>query len=255
MKNNNADIKSNDRKLSGGGYNLNDNVEESEERFTNLDRIMYGIPELSEDEEKEIDDMIKEVESTGFVEKCREIARQREKKVIRIGYLCINKAACMIFVICFSTVLIGGIAYAAVQKNIQSIQIKDMGDHSEVDLEYNDTTGLNLSKIEDYYKPAWIPDGYNIESEYMCDVYYNISYVDSFSSDMIYYSQYLPCAKYHYSTENGKSEKVKFGVYSGEYISTEHETYLIVTDGTYLYSIISGEKLNKETMIKMLSDY
>ena len=244
-------------KCSGGTNRCSGGVEMDEEEYSFKEAIdlYFGKPKLTAEEEKLVDEMLKEMEENGFLEKCKEMIKQREKKMIRIGHLRVSKVACMIFVLCFSIALIGGIAYAAVQKNIQSIQIKDMGDHSEVDLEYNDTTGLNLSKIEDYYKPAWIPDGYYTMSEYMCDVYYNISYVNSLSNDMIYYCQYLSWVKHHYSTENGKSEQVKFGIYTGEYITTEYETYLIVTDGTYLYSVISEEKMNKETMIKMLSDH
>ena len=227
-------------------------MDEEEYSFKEAIDLYFGKPKLTAEEEKLVDEMLKEMKENGFLEKCKEMIKQREKKVIRIGRLCISKVACVIFVICFSTVLIGGIAYAAVQKNIQSIQIKDMGDHSEVDLEYNDTTGLNLSKIEDYYKPAWIPDGYYIESEFKFEEGYSIVYSSEESENTIIYQQYLPKARPNYSTENSKPEKVSFGIYTGEFVETNHANYLIVTDGTYIYSLIAYN-ICKDDLAKMIN--
>ena len=63
--------------------------------------------------------------------------------------------------------------------------------------------------------------------------------------------QKLPKGANHYSTENGCHEKVSFGNYTGEYVETDSAFYLVVTDGTYLYSLVSDSE-NKETLINML---
>ena len=51
-----------DRKLSGGGHKLNDNsYEGSEVEISNLEGLFYDVPTLSEEEQKEIDKMIKDL--------------------------------------------------------------------------------------------------------------------------------------------------------------------------------------------------
>ena len=220
-------------------------------------KLYYGEIDLTDTEKEEIDERLRKIEESGFLERCKEVARQSEKKRIHIGRLCISKVACMIFVICLSVALTGGIVYAAVLNHIRSIKVKDMGDHGELDIEYNDVsaTGEDQEKnsaleVFNYYELAWIPDGYSTKSEYKQDMGYSVCLTDTYEHTILY-RQSLPELNVHYSTENGKSEKVFFGKYKGEYIITEKCNYLIVTDGTYIYSIISSN-IEKEEMIKMI---
>ena len=248
----------NDRKLSGG-YKLNDNsFDDNEADIRELEELFFEVPDISEEKEKEIDEMIREVERKAFLEKIQALADENERKVIKIGHSYISKVACMIAVICIFVVLTGGIVYAAVLNHIKSINVKDMGDHSELEIEYNDVSDVdaaqkNYGLITDfcYYEPIWVPDGYHMESEYKSDVDYSIVYDTENSESYINYQQYLPFVKHHYSTENGKSESVSFGKYSGEYIETDDANYLIVTDGTYIYSLIS-ESVYKDEFVKMI---
>ena len=222
--------------------------------------LYFGEPRLTEEEEKQIDERLKKIEESGFLDKCKEVARQSEKKRIRIGRLCISKVACIVFIVCLSTALTGGIVYAAVLNHIQGIQVKDMGNYGELEIDYNDVsvTVENQEKnppleILDYYEPTWIPDGYYKDNEHKHIMSYSINYLSKDSDRDIYYSQYTSTAKYYYSTENERPERVSFGEYSGEYIETDDDNYLIVTDGTYIYSLIaqSGD-IGKQELIKMI---
>ena len=217
-------------------------------------KLYYGDVSLSEEEEKEVDEMLREIEESGFLEKCKEVARQkqkeRDKKFVHIGHWCISKVACLIIAVIIVGVL-GGTAYAAVRSHIRSIQVEDKENHSEIDVDYNDF-GSSLSVIEDYYTPNWIPEGYYIESEEKFELEYDIVYIND-QGDRIFYDQYLPILKAHYSTENFEKEEIQFDEYSGWYAETSTDKYLIVTDGTYLYSLIDiAGNVHKQDLIKML---
>ena len=272
-----------DRKLSGGGYKLNNNnLDDNEVDIRNLEELFYGVPTLSKDEEKEIDEMIASESGFlcpvtyipffffyglfhlfvyltdvwldgGFILHYRKINERKRENAIRIGRIYIGKTACFIFVICLSVILTGGIVYAAVQNYIKSIKVNDMGDYSEVEIECNDVPATSKTGEFYYYEPVWVPDGYCKTSENKYDMTYVISYKEADFERYINYHQYLPGVKFYYSAENGKIEKVSFGKYSGEYIETYDANYLIVTDGTYIYSL-SAESVYKDDLIKMLDN-
>ena len=222
--------------------------------FKEAIELYYGEPKLTEEEEKVVDEMLKEIEESGFLEKCKEIVREkereRERKIIHIGRLKISRVAGLIFLVCFISVF-GVTAYAAVMSHIREIEVNEMGDHSEVAVEYNPENEEELSAIETYYKPVWVPDGYHLDSEEKYADKYRLLYISDTGEDQIVYYQTLPSVKVHYSTEDGLSEKVVFGQYSGEYIETDLSNYLIVTDGTYIYSLIADTASKKE-FIKMI---
>ncbi len=227
--------------------------------FKEAIELYYGEPKLTEEEEKVVDEMLKEIEESGFLEKCKEIVREkereRERKIIHIGRLKISRVAGLIFLVCFISVF-GVTAYAAVMSHIRGIEVNEMGDHSEVAVEYNPEkynpeNEEELSAIETYYKPVWVPDGYHLDSEEKYADKYRLLYISDTGEDQIVYYQTLPSVKVHYSTEDGLSEKVVFGQYSGEYIETDLSNYLIVTDGTYIYSLIA-DTAGKKELIKMI---
>ena len=217
----------------------------------------FDEPNLSEEKNVLIDKLLREVESTGFREKCLQIVaekeKQKEKKPIHIGRARLSRVACLIIAIIIITSL-GGVAYAAVLNHINSIEVKEMGNHGEASITYNNYLGsLDISKIERFNKPVWIPDGYYVVSEMKSESIYSIIYQSDIDELQISYHQYIPQRNINYSTENGKHEKVAFDRFSGEYIETEGSNYLIVTDGTYLYSIIADD-IDKLSMIQMLSE-
>ncbi|MBR5179171.1 MAG: DUF4367 domain-containing protein [Lachnospiraceae bacterium] len=237
-------------------------VEMDEEKYSLKEAIdlYFGEPRLTEEEEKQIDERLKKIEESGFLDKCKEVARQSEKKRIRIGRLCISKVACIVFIVCLSTALTGGIVYAAVLNHIRGIQVKDKGNHGELEIDYNDVS-VTVEKQEknpaleilDYYEPVWIPEGYYKETEHMHVMSYNTIYQSKEFDGEIYYSQDTSTVKTYYSTENGRSEQVSFREYSGEYIETDDSNYLIVTDGTYVYSLIAQPgNVGRQEMIKMI---
>ena len=255
-----------DRKLSGGGHKLNDNShEDSEVEISNLEGLFYDVPTLSEEEQKEIDKMIKEVEDKGFKDKFFALAEETERKrknILKIGSLHISKAACMIVIICLATVLLGVTVYAAVRNYIKSIQVEDLDDHSEIEIQYNDVSVMdtveeekNNIEILEYYDPTWIPEGYSALSETKDAMINSIVYESAESGYRIVYHQTLPSVKKNYNSINGRHENVKFGIFVGEFIETDKSNYLIVTDGVYLYDIIA-DNMNKDSLIRMLNgDY
>ncbi len=220
-------------------------------------KLYYGEIDLTDTEKEEIDERLRKIEESGFLEKCKEVARQkqeeRKKKFVHIGRWCISKVACLIISVIIVGVLGVGV-YAAVRSNIMGIEVDKNGDHSEVVVDYNDSTGETLSVIKDYYLPIWVPEGYRLETEYkLNERHYKVTFVNDDDEDRIDYNQYLPIVNIYYGAEEGSHENVSFGRYTGEFIDSQSTHFLIVTDGIYLYSIIS-EKIDKETMMKMLGN-
>jgi len=225
---------------------------ENGESLEDLVKLYYGETNLTEEEAKEVDDMLREVEESGFLEKCREVAKEKERKTIRIGRFRLSKVVCIILVVCIITSL-GGYAYAAVLSHIKNIEVVDKGDHAEVNADYNDgSKGEVLTVIDDYYRPLWVPEGFHIASESKRDRMYNIIYLSDDSNDRIHYSQSLSDVNFYYGAEDGKHEIISFENYSGEFIEDEDDNYLIVTDGTYVYSLIGNA--DKDTFIKMMQN-
>ena len=111
--------------------------------------------------DEEVEEMIKSVESTGFLDKCREVMEKKEKGRIHIGRLSLNKVACFICIICSAVLLCG---FVALSYYIKGIRLDNKGNHEVIkyDLDPNSNTG-KLKKIETYYDPAWVPEGYHLE--------------------------------------------------------------------------------------------
>ena len=238
----------------GEGYEMNCNKEDSGESFNQVIKQFYDEPDLSEEEELLVEEMLQNAEKKRIKENCLQIIGEKEtekkNKTIRIGRLHLSRVACFIIVIIIISA-IGGYAYAAVIRHIKSIEVKNYKTHGEVEIEYNDNgETVTLDEIEDYYQPIWVPDGYQVASEYKYLMTYDITYKMDVRH-IIYYHQTLPVVNVHYSTEDGIAEKITFGNFTGEFVATRNGTnYLIVTDGTYIYSLVGS--IDKETMIKML---
>ncbi|MCR5206142.1 MAG: DUF4367 domain-containing protein [Lachnospiraceae bacterium] len=235
---------------------MNCNKEDSGESFNQVIRQFYDEPDLSEEEELLVEEMLQNAEKKRIKENCLQIIGEKEtekkNKTIRIGRLHLSRVACFIIVIIIISA-IGGYAYAAVIRHIKSIEVKNYKTHGEVEVEYNDNgETVTLDEIEDYYQPVWVPDGYHLDSEFKTDLSYRIVYRLNVRNRIIY-KQTLSEVNVHYSTEDGIHESVSFGYFTGEFITTKDVNYLIVTDGTYLYSLDGC--INKDTMIKMLYDY
>ena len=231
------------KNISGGGYNMDNKQEDLDEGFDESN--------LSEEKKVLIDKLIREVESTGFKEKCLQIVAEKEKKTIHIGRVHLNRVACLIITVIIISSL-GGVAYAAVLNHIKSIEVKDLDTHSEIEVIYNnDVDTVIMSHISDYKRPAWVPEDYYVDLEFKTDGSYSMIYKSKRDNDRLYYCQYLSSINAHYSTEKGTKEKIMFGEYTGEFIETEDGNYLIVTDGTYLYSLIGN--VDYEVMKKIIS--
>ena len=232
--------------IRGGGMRN----ETSESVKTAIKRYYNDGKDVVSDEE--VEEMIKSVESTGFLDKCREVMKQQEKKRIHIGRLSINKVSCLVCSMC-SVILLCG--FVAISYYIKGIKLDNKGNHEVIkyDLDPNSNIG-KLNKIETYYDPAWVPEGYHIEWAIKHDKDYDILYVsdDADSDHTISYEQILPGINPQLSTENGKHEEVSFGRYYGEYVDTDNGNFLIVSDGVYVYILISAEDINKEDLIRML---
>lgn len=225
-------------------------VMKEEEAWTLKDavRLYYGETKLSEEESKQVDEILLSMEKSGLKEKCQKIALEKEKKIWHIGKLCLNRVACIIFVACIFLISTG---FAAYMGYIRKIDVVDKGNHSEVDYTYNEGgDSVKLSSIEDYYKPTWVPAGYRICSEYKNRHDYNANYISEDDRNNIVYNQTLPFINVHFSSEGGIKDDISFGKYNGEFIEKEDYNYLIVTDGVYLYSLIGA--LDRASLVKMM---
>lgn len=233
--------------LFGGGGMRNETTESVK---TAIKQYYNDGKDIVSDEE--VEEMIKSVESTGFLDKCREVMEKKEKGRIHIGRLSLNKVACFICIISSAVLLCG---FVALSYYIKGIRLDNKGDHEVIkyDLDSNSNTG-KLKKIETYYDPAWVPEGYHLEWAIKHDKEYDVLYVsdEEDSGYTISYEQILPGMNPHLSTENGKHENVSFGKYSGEYVDAGDDLFLIVTDGIYVYIIISNRDINKDNLIRML---
>lgn len=239
--NKNTEIMNN---YEGGG------VVKEEEAWTLKDavRLYYGETKLSEEESKQVDEILLSMDKSGLKEKCQKIALEREKKVWHIGRLCLNRVACIIFVACIFLTSTGFAAYIGY---IRNIEVVDKGDHSEVDYTYYEgSDAVKLSNIKDYYIPTWIPDGYAIDMENKNPQKYSICYVSKENANIIYYHQSLVSVNTYFSTEKGESKDVSFGGFTGQYIETPKVNYLIVTDGEYLYDVIGD--VDKDILEKII---
>ena len=231
-----------------GGGEMTDN---SRQDLKEIVKAYYGKPTLTPEEAEEVEQLLSKIEASGFKERCCEIAKKQEKKYWHIGKLTLSRVACIIVGICFITLLCG---FTVVSAYIKSLRMENKGNHEEIGYTFNHDVDIKSPEtIETYYDPVWVPEGYHLEWAHRNEWSYNIKYVsDDESSDYkISYQQCLPKLNVHLSTENGEHEKVEFGQYSGEYIDTDTSNFLIVTDGIYVYVLIS-EDLVKEDFIKML---
>ena len=232
-----------------GGGEMTDN---SRPDLKEVLKVYYGEPDLTPEESKEVEQMISEVKASGFLEKCHEICKKKEKKYWYIGKMAVNKAACLIGAVCCIFLLCGFTVYSVYIKNLH---MENKGDHEEIGYTLDKNADVKSPKrIEVYYDPVWVPEGYHLEWAIKHDKDYDVLYVsdDEDSDYTISYEQILPGNNPHLSTENGKHEEVSFGEYSGEYVDTDKSNYLIVTDGVYVYILISDEDVNKEDLIRML---
>lgn len=215
----------------------------------------YGDEELYSEYAEEADKILSDLDHESIKEKCLSQAQEKENKFLHIGKFVMSKTACMVAGVCIITILCG-FGYAVVSGYIKGIKIKDMEDHSEVEFEYRDSSNYQktipiLTKIEEYYEPVWIPDGYVKESEYKHDDDYEICYISD--EGLIYYHQSLPGFKHHFGAEHGERTEVIIGKYTGYFVESNQGNYLVVHDETYLYCVIS-EHLDRISMIRMLEN-
>ena len=232
-----------------GGSEMTDN---SRPDIKEVLKVYYGEPDLTPEESKEVEQMISEVKASGFLEKCHEICKKKEKKYWYIGKMAVNKAACLIGAVCCIFLLCGFTVYAVY---IKSLHMENKGDHEEIGYILDKNANVKSPKrIEVYYDPVWVPEGYHLKWAIKHDKDYDVLYYsdDEDSDYKICYEQILPGINPHLSTENGKHVEVSFGRYSGEYVDTKDSNYLIVTDGIYVYIIISNKDIDKEDLIRML---
>lgn len=232
-----------------GGGEMTDN---SRQDLKEIVKAYYGKPTLTPEEAEEVEQLLSKIEASGFKERCCEIAKKQEKKYWHIGKLTLSRVACIIGGICFITLLCGFTVYSVYIKNLR---MENKGDHEEIRYTFDKNADVKSPKtIETYYDPVWVPEGYHRESINKQKLTYSITYTsDSDENDYdIYYIQSLPVVKHHLSTENGKHEEVTFGRYYGEYVDTDDSSFLIVTDGIYVYILISDEGINKDDLIRML---
>ena len=238
-----------------GPYRMNKNTEggdmKQDKEYTMKDAIKmyYGETGLSEADIEKIDERVCDMNKSGLKEKCQEIAYQKKKSIWRIGRLYVSKAACLVTLFCL-IVAVGG--FTLVRAYIKMLQVKDLGNHAEVEYLSEDLINGDYPKvIEEYFEPVWIPEGYRIYRTVRRDVYYHVEYRNN-KGESILYMQEVLWGNPYYGAEKIQQEDIEFGKYSGELVidGRDKRYYLIVTDGMYLYGIITSE-IDKETIIKM----
>lgn len=227
-------------------------TDNSRQDLKEIVKAYYGKPTLTPEEAEEVEQLLSKIEASGFKEKCCEIAKKQEKKYWHIGKLTLSRVACLIGSICCITLLCGFTVFSVYIKDLRMV---NKGDHEEIGYTLDQNADVKSPKrIEVYYDPIWVPEGYHIEWAIKHDKDYDILYVsdDENSDYTISYEQILLGMNPHLSTENGKHEEVSFGRYYGEYVDTDNGNFLIVSDGVYVYILISAEDINKEDLIRML---
>ncbi len=223
-------------------------MKENKNPLKEVIKLYYGEPTLSDSEIEKVDEILKSVERKGLKGDCLKIIQEREEKIWKFGRFCINKAACIVIILCLALVSVGFIAFTGYIKNIQ---IKDKENYSSVEINYkDDPNAAKPEKIGFYQEPIWIPEGYCVDSVYKKELEYTIIYQSNDGCQIVYH-QFLPVVNYYFSGENGKSEPVSFGKYSGEFIETDDGNYLVVTDGIYFYSLIADD-IDRDSLVKML---
>jgi len=233
----------------GEGGEMTDN---SRQDLKEIVKVYYGKPTLTPEEAEEVEQLLSKIEASGFKERCCEIAKKQEKKYWHIGKLTLSRVACIIGIICCFTLLSGFTVYSVYIKNLR---MENKGDHEEIRYTFDKNADVKSPKtIETYYDPVWVPEGYHIEWAIKHEKRYSVQYVsdDEDSDYSISYEQLLPGLNPHLSTENGSHEEVTFGKYYGEYVDTDNGNFLIVTDGVYVYILISDEDINKDDLIRMI---
>ena len=233
-----------------GGGEMTDN---SRQDLKEIVKTYYGKPTLTPKETIEVEQLLSKIEASGFKEKCCEIAKKQEKKYWHIGKLTLSRVACIIVGICFITLLCG---FTVVSAYIKSLRMENKGNHEEIRYTFDHNADIKSPEtIETYFDPVWVPEGYHLESSTKDLLEYRNRYIadDTDVNYRIIYIQGLPYRNYNLSTENGKREVVSFGKYYGEFIVTDRGNYLVVTDGIYIFIIISDEELEKENLIEMLN--
>jgi len=105
------------------------NTEMNTEQGETLKEIVkqyYGAG--SQVDQNTIDECIKNVEAKGFLDECRKVVKEQEKKRIHIGKLCINKVACV--VVALSAILIG-FGFAVRLKQMNDLRSENSIDRSQ----------------------------------------------------------------------------------------------------------------------------
>ena len=225
--------------------------EEKDRTIKETVKLYYGETGLTEDEAEKVDDILHSMEVSGFREKCRQSASKKEKSIWHIGSLQVSKAVCLITIVCVN---VGICSFSLVMGYINRLKVEEFDNHTEVTFDDRDMNGVEPPKvIENCHEPVWVPEGFEKDYEGRTDTTYAISYRKG--NKFIDYSQIVTWGKTHYGAEHGKRENVVFGEYSGVLIEESKwgDTlyYLIVTDGKYVYDLISSD-VDKETLIKML---
>jgi hypothetical protein len=225
--------------------------EEKDRTMKEAIKLYYGETGLSADDSQKVEEILQSMDISGYREECPQSASPKERSIWHIGSLQFSKAACLITIVCVAVGLCG---FSLVMGYINRLKVKELDNHTEVTFDDRDMNGEEPPKvIENCYEPVWVPEGFEKEYEGRTDTSYAISYRKG--NKFIDYSQIVTWVKTHYGAEHGKSENVAFGEYSGVLIEDSKwgDTcyYLIVTDGKYVYDLISSD-VDKETLIKML---
>lgn len=109
----------------------------------------------------------------------------------------------------------------------------------------------NYKKIETYYAPQYIPEGFKLDYEEKTDLYYTLIYSDS-ENNLIIYSQHIfSKSSATIDTEGVIVEETTVNGLNAVYLINKGYCRLVMNDGVYVYSIIAPSSLSRDEMLKI----
>ncbi len=144
----------------------------------------------------------------------------------------------------------------AVRRAVREFFLQIGNNHAVVTCDVEkDTRGAvveELSEIEIYYEPSYVPDGFEKAEVIKLDIQYEITYTDG--DNKCCYYQELPMGKITVDNENDELYSTTINGCSAFYVvdSEDGMIYLRWSDNTYTYAIIFNlSEIELDNVIKM----
>ncbi|HOB19354.1 MAG TPA: DUF4367 domain-containing protein [Candidatus Atribacteria bacterium] len=109
----------------------------------------------------------------------------------------------------------------------------------------------NYKKIETYYAPQYIPEGFMLKEEDKNDLYYRLIFTDSRSNLIIYSQLSYNKSTATVDTEDVVVEETTMNGLSVIYLTNKGYNRIVLNDGVYVYSITAPKYISHDELFKM----